>query len=138
MYKFLKIDLKNKTATLIDDGTTKLDLTTVDSIVDAIISIISDPEAFKNRTLLIHDFFASQRDVLQVAEQVLGTKFEISHIDSETLEKETEEPPLIQAAMIGKTSTAGWGEDDDSKALGLKKKDIAEVTIKVAKQLGLY
>ncbi|KAJ7582495.1 hypothetical protein C8J56DRAFT_831164 [Mycena floridula] len=147
VFRFLGIDLVNKKATLIDNGTRKVNHTLVASIGLAVVSILSNPNLIKNRTACIHDFFVSQREILEIAETELGVSFEITHVDSEELQRECEpglatwDPAsvggLIQVAGWGKNSSSAWGTDDDSKALGLTSKDLRQEVVKVINQLKL-
>ena len=133
--KFLGVDLTNQTATLIDGGNQKVIHTTLDTIVSAVVGVLSKPDNFKNRPVYIHDFFVSQREILEVVEEELGTKFTINHVKSEDLLASFS--GMIQETAWGKNSTSAWGTDDDSKALGLKEKDLRIETAKVLKELKL-
>lgn len=144
---FFGIDLVNKKAVLLDDGNSKLDVTNLSSIAETIVTILSKPDLVKNRLALIHDLFISQNDVLKIVEEELGTKFEVSYINTEDLRRQSEaglatgDPAavfgLIKAAAWGSDSPCAWGVDDDSKVLGHAPKDLREVVVKVLTQLKL-
>ncbi|KAH9977452.1 hypothetical protein BJV74DRAFT_953536 [Russula compacta] len=131
---FFGIDLVNKKAVLLNDGNSKLDVTNLSSIAETIVTILSKPDLVKNRLALIHDLFISQNDVLKIVEEELGTKFEVSHINTEDLRRQSEaglatgDPAavfgLIKAAAWGSDSPCAWGVDDDSKVLGHAPKDL--------------
>jgi hypothetical protein len=111
-------------------------MTLLDSIAQAVVSIISDPITFKNRPLRIHDFFVSQNEILSILEEETGTKFEVEEVDLDGLVKKaaerlaqgevTEENiyTVIKGHVLGESSSAQWGEDDDSVLAGLTKKDL--------------
>ncbi|KAJ7572647.1 hypothetical protein C8J56DRAFT_583953 [Mycena floridula] len=141
------IDFVNKKALLMDNGDRKINGTNVSTIATAVVAILSEPDLVSNRLAKIHDFFVSQRDILQVAEEELGIKFEVTHESSEDLTRKYEagladwDPTsvftLIRAMAWGPNSPCAWGIDDDSKALGLSPKDLREEVLKVITQLKL-
>jgi len=140
---FLGIDLVNKKATLIDNGSLKVNHTTLSSIGDAIVGILSKPASVKNREVRIHDFYVSQQEILKIAEEELG-KFEVTNVSSSELTRTSEAAGnfealygLVKVATWGPTSSAAWGVEDDSKSLGLKAKDLRAEVVKVIKQLNL-
>jgi hypothetical protein len=144
---FLGVDLVNKKAVLLNDGNFKLNVTNLSSVAETIIAILFKPDLVKNRLALIHDMFISQNDVLKVAEEELGAKFEVSYVNTEDLRRESEaglatgDPAavfgLIKAAAWGSDSPCAWGVDDDSKVLGHAPKDLREEVIKVMTQMKL-
>lgn len=144
---FFGVDLVKKKAVLLNDGNLKLNVTNLSSIGEAIVTILSKPDLVKNRLALIHDMFVSQNDVLKVAEEELGAKFDVSYVKTEELRRESEaglatgDPAaifgLVKAAIWGLDSPSSWGVDDDSKILELAPKDLKEEVVKVATQMKL-
>ncbi|KAJ7586387.1 hypothetical protein C8J56DRAFT_1051761 [Mycena floridula] len=137
---FLGIDLTNKRAVLIDGGRVKINHTLVPTVAKAVVAILTKPDVAVNRSALIHDFFVSQRDIVEVAEKELGTKFEIIEVDSDELSRTSWEKLAAGdgLAAAGKPSSAAWNsEDDDTKVLGLMQKDLTAEIIKVIHQLKL-
>ncbi|KAJ7583072.1 hypothetical protein C8J56DRAFT_792313 [Mycena floridula] len=143
------IQLANKRALLIDGGRVKIHSALMSTIGEAAVAILSNPNVVVNRSALIHDFFATQRDILEIAEEELGTKFEIVDIDSEELYR-TSAPGLatwdrmshvgvIQALVFSakKPTPTAWDIEDDSKALGLGRKDLRTEVVKIIDQLQL-
>jgi hypothetical protein len=61
-----------KKALLLNNGSLKLNPTSLSSVAGAIITILSNPNLIKNRCALIHDLFISQNDALKVVEEELG------------------------------------------------------------------
>jgi hypothetical protein len=133
------MDVPNKMATIYSGGNAKTNLTTQDSVVHAILYILSNLTEFKNQDLRIHDFFVTQNEILAVLEEETGSKFAIKDVDVEALLKECQEAlakgdysmsnvcALLKAYSWGKESSTRWGEDDDSVAVKLPKKDMREV-----------
>lgn len=144
---FIGVDLVNKKAVLLNDGNFKLNATNLSSIAEAIVTVLSKPDLVKNRLCLIHDLFISQNEVLKVAEEELGAKFEVSYVNTEDLRRESEagfaagDPTaifgLVKATAWGSDSPCAWGVDDDSKILGLAPKDLREEVIEVMTQMKL-
>jgi len=144
---FLGIDLTNKKALLLNDGNFKLNVTNLSSVADTIVRILTNPDRVKNRLALIHDLYISQNDVLKIAEEEVGAKFEVSSITTDDLKSQSEaalatgDPAaifgLIKAAAWGADSPCAWGEDDDNKVLGHPPKDLREEIVKVMTQMKL-
>ncbi|KAJ7585955.1 hypothetical protein C8J56DRAFT_788066 [Mycena floridula] len=145
---FLGIDLENKRAMLIDGGRVKVHHTLLSTIGQAAVTILSNPKVALNRTAFIHDFFVTQRDILEIAEEVFGTKFEIIDIDSEELYQTSvaglaagngfSAVGIVQASVwCAKNSSSAWDIQDDSKLLDLSQKDLRAEVVKVIDQLRL-
>lgn len=137
-YNFIGFDIPNHKVKLFDDGNAKFITTSLDSVAQSVVAILSNPAETKNRQVRIHDFLITQNEILTELESLTRTKFAIQTIESDKLEKETtaglqrgEWTPeniygLIQAYVFGKNTSAKWEEDDDSELLGLKKKSLRE------------
>ena len=75
------IDVKNRKATLIDDGKTKISTSTWLQCGRAFAALLSLPESgaspsvaeWKNKALYTHSFQVSQREMLDSAQRVTGT-----------------------------------------------------------------
>ncbi|PVF93888.1 NAD(P)-binding protein [Serendipita vermifera] len=134
--QFSGFDIPNRKATIFNGGTAKVNMTLLDSIAQAVVSIISDPVTFKNRPLRIHDFFVSQNEILSILEEETGAKFTVEAVDLDGLVKKAEERlaqgevteeniyTIIKGHVLGEESSARWGEDDDSVVAGLTKRDL--------------
>ncbi|KAJ7577820.1 hypothetical protein C8J56DRAFT_1007091 [Mycena floridula] len=145
----LGIDLTNRCAVLIDDGRVKIHHTNLSTIADAAIVILTNPDIVFNRSVFIHDFFVSQREILEIAEEELGTKFEIVEVDSEVLYRDSLAAleggdasaalGIIQASVWGakRPSSGAWDIEDDSEVLGLIRKDLRTEVAKIIHQLKL-
>ncbi|KAJ7593806.1 hypothetical protein C8J56DRAFT_925243 [Mycena floridula] len=142
----LGIDLVKKKATLIDEGTNKVMFTNLDSVCEAVIAILSNPDKFRNKEVRIHDFFVSQVDIVKIAEEELGSKFEVVQVDSVELVEAGKAglaagnrmgiASLLRALTWGKNGrVAVWDVDDDSEALGLRRKDLREEIVRVIRKL---
>jgi hypothetical protein len=57
-------DVKNRKATLYDEGKAKYDTTTLPAVEAAVVSILSHPEKYQNESVHIHSFTTSQKEVL--------------------------------------------------------------------------
>lgn len=84
---YVGFDWKSKTVTLFDDGTPKYNASNVNTVGQAVVGALSNPEYSKNKLLRVHDFYISHRDVLAIVEERLG-RFEEIHLDSGKVEKE--------------------------------------------------
>jgi len=139
------IDYEAKKATLFDEGTRKSNATSYASVAQAMVSVLRSPEEYGNKTLYIHDFNITQREMLDIVESEIGTKFETTSMNLEEVGRKSLEalargernPQNIfggtRWAVWGKEGSGYWDENDDSKRLGLEKKDLrAEIKKKIA------
>ena len=139
----LFVDLKNKTATLFDGGNHPFHTTTIASICQSVVSVLSNPATTENKPIRVHDFFTTQKDILAILEADLGlfTVEEIAvpklieHCNAGLARGEFTEANiwgLLRAHTFGAEGTSSrWPEDDDSALLGLPKRDIKEEVKKV-------
>ncbi|KAJ7572639.1 hypothetical protein C8J56DRAFT_988685 [Mycena floridula] len=139
---FIGIDLVNKKAVLVDNGDQKVNVTSVPTIAAAVLAVLSSPEILTNRVVKIQDFFLSQRDILQVAEEELRTKFEVTHVSSADLKRKYYEAGFadwdpITAEVWGPDSPSAWGVYDDSEPLGLLPKNLKDEVVKIIAQMKL-
>ncbi|KAJ7600699.1 hypothetical protein C8J56DRAFT_1019780 [Mycena floridula] len=136
------IDLVNKKATLVDDGTKLAMYSNLSGICDAVIGILASPERFTNHEVRIHQFFVTQRDILKIAEEELGTKFEVTNLDSDVIEPKARADFAagVPMAFLGIRRCIVWGKngktnvwpvDDDSEAVGVTPLDLREEIVKL-------
>lgn len=142
------IDYEAKKATLFDEGTQKFNTTSRASIARAIVGVLRSPDESANKTVYIHDFYTTQRAILDIVESEIGTKLETTSMNLEEVGKESlkalargERNPQnvfggLRWAVWGKEASADWDENDDSERLGLEKKDLRE-EIKKKMAMGL-
>ena len=137
------LDLKNKKATFFDGGANLFHTTTLASVGQSVVGVLSHASATENKALRVHDFFATQQEILAILEAELGT-FTIQDVVVPQLIEQCNAGlargevtsaniyGLVQAAVFGaEGSSARWPEDDDSVLLGLPKRDINEEVKKV-------
>lgn len=141
---FSGFDLKKRKVNLLNDGQHKINYTTVSSIAKAVVAALLNPESTKNKDLQIHDFFVSQREILEVLQEKLGS-FEIVQLDNdaELARKkaifDAGDPgnisnlhALVEHYMLGPTgSSSAWGVNDASKSLGLPQLDLKETILSI-------
>jgi len=142
------IDYEAKKATLFDEGTQKFNATSYASVARAMVSVLRSPEEYANKTVYIHDFYTTQRAILDIVESEIGTKLETTSMNLgevgkrslEALARGERNPQNIfggtRWAVWGKEGSGYWDENDDSKRLGLEKKDL-RAEIKKKMEMGL-
>ena len=130
--------MKNKKATLFDGGVNLFHTTTLASIGQSVVGVLSSSSATENKPVRVHDFFVTQNEILATLEAELGP-FTVQNVDVPQLVEqcnaglargeftEANIYGVVQAAAFGaEGSSARWPEDDDSVLLGLPKRDIKE------------
>jgi len=143
VHQFLGFDLKDKKATIFDGGANLFHTTTLASIGQSVVGVLSHASATENKPVRVHDFFVTQREILAILEAELGP-FTIQDVVVPQLVEQCNAGlargeftnaniyGLVQAAAFGaEDSSARWPEDDDSALLGLAKRDIKEEVKKV-------
>ena len=137
------LDLKNKQATLFDGGANLFHTTTLASIGQSVVGVLSHPSATQNKNVRVHDFFVTQQEILAILEAELGS-FTIQDVVVPQLVEQCNAGlargeftsanihGLIQATAFGaEDCSCRWPADDDSVLLGLPKRDIKEEVKKV-------
>jgi hypothetical protein len=149
---FFGIDIKNKTVTFFDQGTTKINISTWDQCGRAIAGLLNLPEKsdgtkpalenWKNGVLYFDSFKLSQRDMLDSVNRVLGTTDQDWTIKYEPAEQRYKDA-LVQfqggdrmgfaKAIYSRIFYPTGDGDFDSKglanaALGLPEEDLDEHT----------
>ncbi|KAF2491421.1 NAD(P)-binding protein [Lophium mytilinum] len=149
------IDFANHTATLFDEGETKISVSTWPQIGCAVAALLSLPinsegsnkedclENFRNKLVYVNSFTVSQRDMLESALRVTGTKEEDWTVTKEPAQErystgieQIEEGQRIGYAKMMYTRVFypdGCGDTEHNRGtlnslLGLPKEDIDEAT----------
>ncbi|EEU34304.1 uncharacterized protein NECHADRAFT_50491 [Fusarium vanettenii 77-13-4] len=68
------IDFSKSEATLIDGGNAEFSTTTLSSVADAVVGVVSHPEETKNRVVYIQDTVLTQKKVLELAKKANPNK----------------------------------------------------------------
>lgn len=63
------VDFSKSEATLIDGGNAEFSTTTLSSVADAVVGVVSHPEETKNRVVYIQDTVLTQKKVLELAKK---------------------------------------------------------------------
>ncbi|MCJ1475488.1 hypothetical protein MMC13_004151 [Lambiella insularis] len=85
---FLGYNLKERKATIYDDGNTVWSTTTLATIGKAVSNAMLVPEKTANKYLFIDSFTVSQNEVLESLERVTNEKWDVKHVDAEGQKKE--------------------------------------------------
>ncbi|KAK3385955.1 oxidoreductase CipA-like protein [Podospora didyma] len=147
----LLIDPKADSITVYNGGNTPVSFTTLSTIAKAVVGIVANLEATKNRAVFVHDAALTQRQLIHYAQEVLSSQWIIEDGSTKQLLKESfdelEKPsPDIQKAMVGFIFVALYDEDHepdltdrlDNELLGIPVMTDAEVSeaIKTALTVG--
>ncbi|KAF4949147.1 hypothetical protein FSARC_13565 [Fusarium sarcochroum] len=81
------INIKDRKVRLVDSGNEPYSTTTLSFVGDAVAAILKKPDETANKYLDIAGVTTTQNEVLKIAEQATGDKFEVSHISGAELEK---------------------------------------------------
>ncbi|KAJ4258090.1 hypothetical protein NW762_008230 [Fusarium torreyae] len=81
------INIKDRKVRLVDSGNEPYSTTTLAFVGDAVAAILKKPDETANKYLDIAGVTTTQNEVLKIAEQVTGDKFEVLHISGAELEK---------------------------------------------------
>lgn len=136
------LDLEKKRAGLYDTGDQKCMVTTLKSVADSVVGILNNPEATKNKSIRVHDYCLTNKEVLQVVEDLVGVKLETYSISTDDLIVQAKSMSSLDHAMgyyslalcWGKTAAMEWELPDDSELVGLKKADLKKDTEKALRK----
>ncbi|KAH6988656.1 hypothetical protein EDB80DRAFT_817148 [Ilyonectria destructans] len=136
------INLADPNPALFDGGDIEFSATTLTSIADALVGLLSHPEETKNRTVYIHDAITTQKKLLALARKVAPEKsWEPVQVRLDDLTAKADERlakglfdaetfgPYILRALFDPKSQAKF-EKTDNELLGVKGKteeDIIEL-----------
>lgn len=136
------LNLAETKATLIDGGSSEFSTTTLPSVADALVGVVSHPEETKNRTVYIHDTVTTQKKLLALAQKVAPEKsWESVEVKLDDLTAKADErlakglydletfTPYLFRAIFDPKSKAKF-EKTDNELLGVKgvtEEDIIEL-----------
>ena len=135
------LNWKESKPKLFDGGNNLFSATTLDSIGQAVVGVLSHPEETKNRFVYVKDIDISQNQLLEIAKKVDPGKTweEPIHVDTAELEKSSYESlakgeftqPVMVAfllrAIFGPSEYGGRFTKTDNELLGVKGKTEADV-----------
>lgn len=135
------LNWKDSKPKLFDGGNKLFSATSLDSVGQAVVGILSHPEETKNRFVYVKDIDISQNQLLAIAKKVEPGKTweDPIHIDTAELEKSSYESlakgevtPQVMVAFLfriifGPPDYGGRFATDDNELLGLKGKTEADV-----------
>ena len=141
LQKNLLLNWKESKPKLFDGGKNVFSATTLDSVGQAIVGVLSHPEETKNRFVYVKDIDISQNQLLEIARKVDPGKTweEPLYVDTAELEKSAYEnlakgevtPSVMMAflsrAMFGPPEYGGRFTKSDNELLGVKVKTEADV-----------
>lgn len=136
---FLGLNAAEKKATLYDGGSVPFSTTTLASIGQSVVAVLSNPDKFKNQVIYVHSTVTTQRNLLDCFEKHTGVKWTIEEKSTADVEKETNAKlaqgdfstiwKLIYRSLWGE-GYGGKFEDVKNEELGIKelsKEDIEEL-----------
>ncbi|KAK4154229.1 hypothetical protein C8A00DRAFT_32984 [Chaetomidium leptoderma] len=85
------INLKDKTATVIDSGDEKWQASTLAQVGRAVAGILKHPDETANKYLATASFNLSQNELIQLVEELTGSKWPVTRVASADLQKAGEE-----------------------------------------------
>jgi hypothetical protein len=147
------VDLNAHKATIWDGGDTKFRTVNVRDIAKAVTSLILKPQVREqalNTNVYISSVETTQNQILAAAEKATGTKFDVAHIESQTVWSDLEEKAvkadagaiksMLTGIAISKKVLSDFGEKADKwNALlidGQEKESVEEVVSRVVKGEG--
>ena len=141
LQKNFLLNWKDSKPKLFDGGKNFFSATTLASIGQAVVGVLSHPEETKNRFVYVKDIDVSQLMLLEIAKKIEPEKKweEPIHLDTAQLEKSSYEslakgevtPPVMMAflfrVMFGPPEYGGRLAKTDNELLGVKSKTEADV-----------
>ena len=139
--KNMLLNWKERKPKFFDSGKSLFSATTLDTVGQAVVGILSHPEETKNRFVYVKDIDISQNQLLEIAKKVdPGQTWEAPIlVDTAALEKSSYEslakgvvtPPVMMGflfrALFGPPEYGGRFTETDNELLGVKGKTEADV-----------
>ena len=109
---FLGINPKQKKANLYDGGVRPFSATLLPDVAKAIVGILKNPEAYKNKRVRIHSMRLTQKQLVEAHEKVTGSKYETTVINTKDLEKIGNDKFAAgdHSGLVKLITRALWGE----------------------------
>ena len=133
-------DLKSGKPRIYDSGDQLFSATTLATVGQVVVGVLSNPEETKNRVMRVHDINISQNRILQIARKVApSTTFEPYYASTAEILKDAYEKigkgdyslPVMLDFIIGSIFAEGsdglHDSDDDNKLLGIAGKTDGDV-----------
>ena len=132
---------KDSKPKLFDGGNNVFSATTLDSVGQAVVGVLTHPEETKNRFVYVKDIDVSQKQLLTIAKKVepgktweeptLVDTAELVKSSYESLAKGEVTPPVMYnflfRVIFGPPEYGGWFAETDNELLGIKGKTEADV-----------
>ncbi|KAF5623251.1 2'-hydroxyisoflavone reductase [Fusarium tjaetaba] len=140
------INIRDRKIRITDSGNEPYSTTSLAFVGEAVAAILKKPEETKNKYLNIAGVTTTQNEVLKIAEQVTGDKFEVSHVTGAEQEKIGDEKIakgdfsafgnyLEQFLFADGAGHALKGDENAIGLLGLKEENLEEVVKSVVAEI---
>ena len=147
LQKNFLLNWKDTKPKIFDGGNTVFSATTLDSVGQAVVGVLSHPEETKNRFVYVKDIDISQNILLELAKKIDSEKKweEPMNVSTAEMEKSSNEsiskgqitPPVMMAylfrILFGPAEYGGRFTNVDNELLGVKGKTVADVEVMLRK-----
>ncbi|KAL7952156.1 NAD(P)-binding protein [Trichoderma compactum] len=148
---FGSFDPKNRKVSVVDSGNFTFSGCTLANLGATIVAVLQmDEEKTKNRRIRISEIRTTMNEITETYEDILGTKFEKTHVNSQELLDQrnanlaTGNPfgALFVTILVGAFNGCGAGDladgldFDGDGYLTLKKKTLKEMTVEALQKIG--
>jgi uncharacterized protein YbjT (DUF2867 family) len=147
LFKFpILLDFTNHKATLLDEGNNRISSTSLANISKAVVAILKNFDATKNKVLHSSEIILTQNEVLAIAQELEPeTKWDINKINTKVLLKDTLQTigqgdfsmpvmmNILKATAFGGDEYGSAYDETDNKLLGIKeltKDDLKNLIVK--------
>jgi hypothetical protein len=135
------VNLKLHTATLYDGGDVPFSATRLSTIGKAVVAILENPDATRNKHVYIHDIAITQNQLIEIAKVIDGKEWSTNVVSTADIEKksyemlESSDPADVGNAALGFIARACWGaeyggnfsEKASNKLLGIPEMSIDDL-----------
>ncbi|KAK0756016.1 hypothetical protein N5P37_011389 [Trichoderma harzianum] len=78
-------DLKNRSATFVDEGTQPFSTTILPTVGKAIASVLTHASETENKRIFVHSFRTTQKQLLEILEKQTGTPWKVRHVPADEM-----------------------------------------------------
>lgn len=113
----LIVNIKEHTATVVNGGNVPFSVTRLSTIGRAVVGVLKNLEATRNRAVYVHDAVVTQQQLIDIVKKLDGKDWSTTSADTDAITKDSyeelkRENPNVTKAMLGFIRQALWGKEN--------------------------
>jgi nucleoside-diphosphate-sugar epimerase len=138
--RLLLFDLPKRRVRLLDGGEYRWSASTLKRVGEAVLRVLEMEEETRNKILYVQSFCVTQNELLGILEKVMGTKWNIEHVNAGEIIKKSKEgvekgdwDSIIEVVSVHGLVASNWEgkEGFSNRLLGLEEHDLEDAVRRV-------